>query len=1078
MVVRGREAETRRFQDLFNTESIFIIQGLPGIGKRTFLQQLVKTIPSSYELETIQVEGLFQDIIKLKNLGTDLLPNNRLTILLDLDKAADFTYASAWIASQKNENKSKWIIVTKRGLDLPRLERLDLCTFTLSGLSVEDSRRWVTDLYKKHTLMLNGNFELQTIIDLSGGHPWFLKFLIAHISKVDAKNWLQLRGEPEFVNFANSLEEHLSGKEKDALTETASFLHGFPTNDLQKTSITGPVLKKLEDLFLIENGQRIKLASPFLQQLYSPNLTRRRAYRLFRYYKSTCALPEPSLEDLHGLGKLALQLGKVDLGKDILTSMIPRIRTARHSQWALELFDGLEEAKEPLTPELQLAQVDLLNLVARYSEGHQKVSKLERNISEDIDSSTKMHMRRAMMWALIMDGQYKKAVDEILLFLKKGDSNSLMEYVNNLNHLAFNYVFLGKFQEAKAAAEESLALQATIPEGVSCYSNSFLVLSFDTCGEYAKALSLAERFLENAVRNNDRLYQALLYRFMGKILTEIGQYSKAEDLIQQAYATFIENENPFARYSILSLELRISGQQGKYKHVKLLNEKCAPYMSLFPNQFSNLVAKYHQAIVEADQGNLEAARDILNSVKELATKTDCKPIYGRVLAKLADIDLTQCLYHEAHKKIELAKSISKEMGDPLLEQINLGLEAKSLTIQQDYLKAISLFEKSERIASSLETPYGRALALNRLAGLHLKLENIEKANQLLEQSSIIHRQLGDRRGEVDDLFIKTKMAMKERKWQKAHESESLRNGIIKEEEYTHILPGSNLTLAIIALQQENPSLTQSICQSIAESHRSKWEELAALKILKMTPREESSFNQITQRIEQLEAHLTTADRKNIENFFSDLQIEQPRDFLVQTNSCTKQVTHEALSQFSQKDFDLWINFATNEFHEKTLGNLYFGHETILHTLFETLVKSPGRFFTKEELYRVAWQVDYHPLAHDPKIYFMINRLRKLIEPSTAYRYILSSDLGYTFNEHSNFCLIQRTKPQTSTYLNPRQRTLLSILNAEEYISNIEYRKRFQISNATAYRDLKELTDRGLLFKEGDGRGVKYRQREV
>lgn len=1071
LVVRGRELELKRFQDLFSNESIFIIQGLPGIGKKTFLHHILKTIPSNYETNTIQVKGKF--------FLSETNSNNRITILLDFDKAQDFTDASRWVAAYKHENNSKLIVLTSRALDLPRLEKLDMCSFTLSGLSVEDSRRWITDLFKKNSLTLNGGIDLQTIIDLSGGHPWFLKFLTAHVSKLHSNNWLKLKEEPEFKSFIDSIQEHINKEEFEAVTEIASFVHGIPTPSLHKTSLSPSIITSLENNFLVENDARIKLSFPFLQQFYSPTLTRRRSYRLYRFYKSVCAVPEPTLEDLHGLGSLALQLGKVSLGKKILKSIIPRIRTSRHSKWALELFDGLEQANEPLTPDLQLAQVDLLNLVARYGEGHFKVSQLENKVSSEIDSSTKMHMRRAMMWALIMDGQYKKAVEEILQFLKSEEFPQILEYVNNLNHLAFNYVFLGKFKDAKAAAEESLTLQASIPEGLSCYSNSFLVLPFDTCGEYANALSLAEKFLENAIQNKDRLYQALLYRFMGKILTEIGQYSRAEDLIQQAYATFVENENPFAKYSILSLEIRIAGQRGRYKDVKILNDQCSQYLSLFPNQFSHLVSKYHYAIIEADQGNIEIAKDILISVRELALKTDCKPMYGRVTAKLADIDLTQGLTYEAHKKIELSKSISNEMEDPLLEQINLGLEAKLLTAQNEVPKAIILFERAERLASQLNTPYGRALALNRLADLQLRQDNLEKANQLLEQSFNIHKQLGDLRGEVDDLSIKVKIAILEKNWVKAFEIESKRNNIIKEEEYNRLFPSSVLTLALISLKQENYALTQAFCQNIVlENSKSRWEELAAFKIQHLISKDETILLQISQKIEHLENHITTIEKEKLAHFFSVFQIEQPRDYVIITNSEREHVTHEELTKISQRDFDLWINFATNEFNEKTLGNLYFGHGTILHTLFETLVKSPGKFFTKEALYRIAWKGDYHPLAHDPKIYFMVNRLRKLLEPSNVYRYITSSEHGYTLNPKASFCIIQRSKAQASTYLNPRQRSLISILNSEQYISNVDYRKRFQVSNATAYRDLKELTDRGLLSKEGEGRGVKYRQREV
>ena len=61
-------------------------------------------------------------------------------------------------------------------------------------------------------------------------------------------------------------------------------------------------------------------------------------------------------------------------------------------------------------------------------------------------------------------------------------------------------------------------------------------------------------------------------------------------------------------------------------------------------------------------------------------------------------------------------------------------------------------------------------------------------------------------------------------------------------------------------------------------------------------------------------------------------------------------------------------------------------------------------------------------------------------------------------------------------LNERQKKALDYVYWKEEITRREYMQITKVSNKTAYLDLKDLIDKGLLVQVGKGRGVKYRRK--
>ncbi|MFB6088687.1 MAG: DeoR family transcriptional regulator, partial [Candidatus Aenigmatarchaeota archaeon] len=114
-------------------------------------------------------------------------------------------------------------------------------------------------------------------------------------------------------------------------------------------------------------------------------------------------------------------------------------------------------------------------------------------------------------------------------------------------------------------------------------------------------------------------------------------------------------------------------------------------------------------------------------------------------------------------------------------------------------------------------------------------------------------------------------------------------------------------------------------------------------------------------------------------------------------------------------------------------------------------------------------------------YFLLSSDRKLSEvPKKITNKLLGKPVFLkTLNIKKNdaYCgldIAAAYKDLREKGLNERQiEVLREMVNREREITNKEYRERFDISKATAYRDLKELVERGFIESGGEGRSKHY-----
>lgn len=156
--------------------------------------------------------------------------------------------------------------------------------------------------------------------------------------------------------------------------------------------------------------------------------------------------------------------------------------------------------------------------------------------------------------------------------------------------------------------------------------------------------------------------------------------------------------------------------------------------------------------------------------------------------------------------------------------------------------------------------------------------------------------------------------------------------------------------------------------------------------------------------------------------------------------------------------------------------------------------------SKEELIRDVWGYDYDPLRHDSLIYAGLGNLRRLLGPAADW--IETSDSGWRlrgdvdFRDEGSTMSQPRTlkgssslstfesgnpyvvspspaRPPPGAELNFRQIKALKELEKREFWDLRSYKKTFEVSTMTAWRDLDSLRMKGFLLRLGQGRATRY-----
>lgn len=178
------------------------------------------------------------------------------------------------------------------------------------------------------------------------------------------------------------------------------------------------------------------------------------------------------------------------------------------------------------------------------------------------------------------------------------------------------------------------------------------------------------------------------------------------------------------------------------------------------------------------------------------------------------------------------------------------------------------------------------------------------------------------------------------------------------------------------------------------------------------------------------------------------------------------------------------------------GTILVQNEELTPLLRTLLVCLGSGKSTKEEIVQSVWGYDYHPLKHNPLLYKAISKLRILLADRKSWidgidgNYSLSKKVQIYFwasnhiKKETNVAQLIGEKTEIASTnsenrapsdqrLNHRQLWVLRHLHETESIDVQKYRELFQVSLATATRDLSGLSTLFYIVKIGQGRATKY-----
>ncbi len=169
------------------------------------------------------------------------------------------------------------------------------------------------------------------------------------------------------------------------------------------------------------------------------------------------------------------------------------------------------------------------------------------------------------------------------------------------------------------------------------------------------------------------------------------------------------------------------------------------------------------------------------------------------------------------------------------------------------------------------------------------------------------------------------------------------------------------------------------------------------------------------------------------------------------------------------------------------GNIEHFSEAISRSLRAVLLEIEKGPKTKQELIRLIWKYEYHPLRHDQLIYSAIAKIRKILGKRSHW--VEVSEQGYSLRSEITVLAHQYQQevvaPEVfvadksttrSAELNHRQHQILRLLRQSEFVDTATCSTLFETSEITASRDLNELFKLEFIDRVGRGRATKYRKK--
>ncbi|MBN8555387.1 MAG: AAA family ATPase [Deltaproteobacteria bacterium] len=197
-----------------------------------------------------------------------------------------------------------------------------------------------------------------------------------------------------------------------------------------------------------------------------------------------------------------------------------------------------------------------------------------------------------------------------------------------------------------------------------------------------------------------------------------------------------------------------------------------------------------------------------------------------------------------------------------------------------------------------------------------------------------------------------------------------------------------------------------------------------------------------------------------------------RTFRVKTMNSENIYYDYQLNEFSMNNYDIVIDETKAKCR---IGKKSFdlNSQPLLENILRFFILRAGKETSKELLTSHIWQEKYNPLVHDTRIYTAIKRLRELLKQGSKESLLQTQGSQYLMDSKIRYAIISMSTPLDN--LSERQDWIFKFIESHQSIDRLTVEKMLKISPAYAKRELKTLSDRGLIEKVGKGKNSRYQK---
>lgn len=183
---------------------------------------------------------------------------------------------------------------------------------------------------------------------------------------------------------------------------------------------------------------------------------------------------------------------------------------------------------------------------------------------------------------------------------------------------------------------------------------------------------------------------------------------------------------------------------------------------------------------------------------------------------------------------------------------------------------------------------------------------------------------------------------------------------------------------------------------------------------------------------------------------------------------------EAAAKCRESGADVVLNLVCRTLEVPGRGCRFIGRQEVVMGLLLALTRRGGHPVDHEVLFEEAWGLRYCKRFHRRTLHYGVNRVRRLLEELGASDDLIQSGRGsYRFNPRARYCLLEG--PLASSEIVPRgdSEALVGHMSQAGCLTAQDYRRLVGVGRSTASRELRRLTQQGVLVRRGTGRATTY-----